>query len=145
MAQLRQTVLRTEEQLAEVQEALNAERVARKSAVDLVDQLQQVKQDDERESAELRALLAAERQNVETGGREAHELHATRYKSHVTSYTASTGAALLGAGVREAYITEGTVDPQVALLDGKKGSLFDALEDLDTAECIDTLKKLAAA
>jgi len=74
MAQLRQTVLRTEEQLAEVQEALNAERVARKSAVDLVDQLQQVKQDDERESAELRALLAAERQNVETGGREAHAL-----------------------------------------------------------------------
>jgi len=54
------------------------------------------------------------------------------------------GAALLDAGVREAFIKEGSVDPQVPLPDGKKGSLFDALEDLDTDECIDKLKLLAA-
>jgi len=54
------------------------------------------------------------------------------------------GAALLDAGVREAYITEGTLDPQVAMPDGSKGSLFDALEDMDSADCLAKVVTLAA-
>ena len=55
------------------------------------------------------------------------------------------GAALLEAGVSEDFIKKGTVDPQVAQPGtDKKGSLFDALEDMDTAECIEKLKLLAA-
>merc|ERR1719343_929793 len=48
------------------------------------------------------------------------------------------GAALLSAGVPEPFIKAGTVDPQVVLpgTDGKKGSLFDALEDLDYTACL---------
>ena len=55
------------------------------------------------------------------------------------------GAALLAAAVPEAYISAGTVDPQVALPGGLKGSLFDALEDLDTDECLAKVALLAAA
>ena len=55
------------------------------------------------------------------------------------------GAALLAAKVAEPYVTAGTVDPQVALLDGSKGSLFDALEDLDSEECLSKVALLAAA
>ena len=54
------------------------------------------------------------------------------------------GAALLEAGVPEAYINDGTVDPQVKIdADGKKGSLFDALEDMDTADCIAKVVELS--
>ena len=53
-------------------------------------------------------------------------------------------AALLEAGVPEAYIADGTVDPQVKIdADGKKGSLFDALEDMDTADCIAKVVELS--
>lgn len=45
------------------------------------------------------------------------------------------GAALIAAGVPENVIADWSVDPQV-MVDGKKGSLFDALEDLDSADCI---------
>ena len=57
------------------------------------------------------------------------------------------GAALLAAGVSEAFITAGTVDPQVALPGGggKKGSLFDQLEDMDVAECVARCKEIADA
>jgi hypothetical protein len=48
------------------------------------------------------------------------------------------GAALIGAGVDESTIKEWSVDP---LVKGK--SLFDALEDLDTAECIAAAVELA--
>ena len=52
---------------------------------------------------------------------------------------------LLEAGVPEAYINDGTVDPQVKIdADGKKGSLFDALEDMDTADCIAKVVELEA-
>ena len=47
------------------------------------------------------------------------------------------GAALLGeAGMSEAAIAEWMVDPQVALAEGRHGSLFDALEDLDAEPCL---------
>jgi len=48
------------------------------------------------------------------------------------------GASLLGpaARVSAATITEWMVDPQVALGEGQRGSLFDALEDLDAEPCL---------
>ena len=46
------------------------------------------------------------------------------------------GMALLGAGVPEGTIKAWAVDPQVAMPDGSKGSLFDALEDMDAADCL---------
>merc|ERR1711920_1025634 len=45
--------------------------------------------------------------------------------------------ALLRAGVEEATINAWAVDPQVNIGGGKKGSLFDALEDMDAQACID--------
>ena len=56
------------------------------------------------------------------------------------------GKALLAAGVSKEFITAGTVDPQVVLPgdDGKKGSLFDQLEDLDFDECLAKVKAIAA-
>lgn len=56
------------------------------------------------------------------------------------------GKALLAAGVSTEFITAGTVDPQVVLPggDGKKGSLFDQLEDLDFDECLAKVKAIAA-
>merc|ERR1711907_275011 len=44
------------------------------------------------------------------------------------------GAALINASVPEATIKEWSVDPQVELPDGSKGSLFDAVEDAAPAE-----------
>jgi hypothetical protein len=60
----------------------------------------------------------------------------------------SFGRSLLASGVGEGFITDGTVDPQVALADGSKGSLFDALEDMDSSACaakVGELAKLAPA
>lgn len=45
------------------------------------------------------------------------------------------GKKLLKAGVSEAMIKAWSVDPQVNLGDGKKGSIFDQLEDLDVEPC----------
>merc|ERR1712159_619777 len=47
------------------------------------------------------------------------------------------GKALLDAGIPEKWIVAGCVDPQVpgAKEDGSKGSLFDAVEDLDAEAC----------
>ena len=44
-------------------------------------------------------------------------------------------------------LTSWLVDPQVVLpdTDGAKGSLFDALEDLDLPECLAACKAIAAA
>ena len=55
--------------------------------------------------------------------------------------------ALLGAGVTLELIQEWTVDPQVLLPggDGKKGSLFDQLEDMDAPKAIEKCKAIAAA
>ena len=56
------------------------------------------------------------------------------------------GAALLHAGVRKEWVQAGTLDPRVPLEGGTKaakGSLFDALEDLDASECIAKASELA--
>lgn len=50
--------------------------------------------------------------------------------------------ALVRAGVKEAVIKAWSVDPQVKLESGKKGSLFDALEDKDVTPCLEKLKTL---
>jgi len=57
------------------------------------------------------------------------------------------GKVLLGAGIPEATIKAWSVDPQVVLPGegGKKGSLFDQLEDMDLQPCIDKCVALAAA
>ena len=54
------------------------------------------------------------------------------------------GAALLAAGVSEDFLTKGTVDPQVSKPgEEKKGSLFDALEDMDYADCLAKVVEIA--
>jgi len=53
--------------------------------------------------------------------------------------------AMLGYGCPQKWIVDGMVDPQVPLADGKKGSLFDAVEALDTEECLSKLGGLAQA
>jgi nucleoside diphosphate kinase len=55
------------------------------------------------------------------------------------------GAALLSAGVPAASATAWTVDPQVSLPGGGKGSLFDALEDQDASACVATCQAIAAS
>lgn len=45
------------------------------------------------------------------------------------------GKALHEAGIPTKAVMEWTKDPQVDF-DGKKGSLFDLLEDLDAGECL---------
>jgi len=53
--------------------------------------------------------------------------------------------ALVAAGISENTIKAWSVDPQVKIdASGKKGSLFDAVEDLDAKACIDKLKALQA-
>ena len=52
--------------------------------------------------------------------------------------TDSFGAQLVAAGVGLDTIKDWSVDPQV-LIGGTKGSLFDSVEDMDTAACIEKL------
>jgi len=53
--------------------------------------------------------------------------------------------AMKGAGFKEATINAWAVDPQVKInADGKKGSLFDSVEDLDAKACLEKLKQLNA-
>jgi len=54
------------------------------------------------------------------------------------------GALLLENGISAEFIKTGSVDPQVTLPAGGKGSLFDAVEDMDATECMETLKAIAA-
>lgn len=55
------------------------------------------------------------------------------------------GKELLAAGISDKFITNGCVDPQVVInAADKKGSLFDAVEDLNRNECINKLKDLYA-
>jgi len=51
------------------------------------------------------------------------------------------GSLMCGFGMQEDVIKAWSVDPQVLIEEGgkKKGSLFDQLEDLDTAECFEKL------
>lgn len=50
--------------------------------------------------------------------------------------------SLVKAGVTEKTIKEWSVDPQVKLESGKKGSVWDALEDMDAKPCLEKTKKL---
>jgi len=51
--------------------------------------------------------------------------------------------ALVAAGVKEATIKAWSVDPQVKIdASGKKGSLFDSMEDMDTTACLEKAKSL---
>jgi len=50
--------------------------------------------------------------------------------------------AMVKAGITEDTIKAWSVDPQVKLESGKKGSLFDAMEDQDASTCLETAKKL---
>lgn len=51
--------------------------------------------------------------------------------------------ALVAAGVKEATIKAWSVDPQVKIDgSGKKGSFFDALEDMDSSACLEKSKAL---
>jgi hypothetical protein len=52
------------------------------------------------------------------------------------------GQALLSAGLSKDTIVEWSVDPQVILPDGSRGSIFDALEDMDVEECFSKLLEL---
>lgn len=54
------------------------------------------------------------------------------------------GAKLLDAGLTEAMINDWSVDPQVTYEDDSKGSIFDALEDMNAADCLAKCKALAA-
>jgi nucleoside diphosphate kinase len=57
----------------------------------------------------------------------------------------SFGSALLAAGVPARMIKDWTVDPQVVLPDGNKGSLFDSVEDMNAADCLLKLRVLGRA
>ena len=57
----------------------------------------------------------------------------------------SFAAAMLAAGVPEATIAAWTKDPQVDIGEGKKGSIFDALEDMNAADCLAKACALAGA
>ena len=54
------------------------------------------------------------------------------------------GAAMLAAGISADTVKAWSVDPQVTLpdADGKKGSLFDSVEDTNAADCLATLVKI---
>ena len=52
-------------------------------------------------------------------------------------------SALKEAGLSEKMINEWSVDPQVSVGDGKKKSIFDSLEDMDSKECLATVVKLS--
>lgn len=52
------------------------------------------------------------------------------------------GKALLDAGLSEETIEEWSVDPRVEQPEGGKGSVFDALEDMDAADCLAKLVEL---
>lgn len=51
---------------------------------------------------------------------------------------------MLDAGLSKDTIVAWSVDPRVKQPDGSVGSVFDALEDMDAAECLAKLKELNA-
>lgn len=55
----------------------------------------------------------------------------------------SFGKAMLASGIAKEQILEWSVDPQVILEDGKRGSIFDALEDMDAVPCLEKLVQLS--
>jgi len=55
------------------------------------------------------------------------------------------GKAMLAAGLSKETIMSWTKDPQVEIGDGKKGSLFDQLEDMQSTDCLKKAAGLAGA
>merc|ERR1712182_50891 len=53
--------------------------------------------------------------------------------------------AMLAAGVPKETVEAWTKDPQVEIGDGKKGSIFDALEDMNSSDCLAKAAGLAGA
>jgi len=54
------------------------------------------------------------------------------------------GKQLLAAGMKEAMITDWSVDPQIKVdKDGKMGSIFDSVEDKDVEDCLSSLVNLS--
>jgi len=53
------------------------------------------------------------------------------------------GKQMKKAGLAQSLVSDWSVDPQVAIESGKKGSIFDALEDLDSKECLEKLVQLS--
>jgi len=54
------------------------------------------------------------------------------------------GKQMLAAGIAESMVKTWSVDPQVAVEDGKQGSVFDQLEDMDARACLERLVSLYA-
>jgi hypothetical protein len=59
--------------------------------------------------------------------------------------TDAFGLAILSKGIFLATLKEWSLDPQVELSGGGKGSVFDALEDMDHDECLEALENLHKA
>jgi len=59
-----------------------------------------------------------------------------------SSETDAFGKALIAAGLSTETIADWSVDPRVSLPGGGKGSVFDALEDMDVGDCLDKLVEL---
>jgi len=53
--------------------------------------------------------------------------------------------ALMAAGMPKEKVAEWTKDPQVPIGDGKTGSIFDALEDMNSSDCLAKAAGLAGA
>jgi len=53
--------------------------------------------------------------------------------------------AMLGAGITKDTVMAWTKDPQVPIGDGKNGSIFDALEDMNSSDCLAKAAGLAGA
>merc|ERR1719498_1028806 len=53
--------------------------------------------------------------------------------------------AMLAAGIPKETVEAWTKDPQVPIGDGKKGSIFDALEDMNSSDCLAKAAGLAGA
>lgn len=56
--------------------------------------------------------------------------------------TDAFGKALLESGLSKKTISDWSVDPRVNLPGGEKGSVFDALEDMDVDACLAKLVEL---
>ncbi|KAL3811280.1 hypothetical protein ACHAXA_009280 [Cyclostephanos tholiformis] len=56
--------------------------------------------------------------------------------------TDAFGKALIGSGLSKKTIADWSVDPRVTLPGGQKGSVFDALEDMDVDDCLAKLVEM---
>ena len=56
--------------------------------------------------------------------------------------TDAFGKALIGSGLSKLTIADWSVDPRVTLPGGQKGSVFDALEDMDVDDCLAKLVEM---